>query len=106
MNKGIKLKSLNLLPVLKKFYSKYGRHAAFGIVIIVLLTYVLIVMKINTLANADPSPDQEVTVTTSIPHIDSKAVQQIQTLENNNTEVHSLFEQARNNPFSENQPPQ
>ena len=101
MSKDLSLKSLNVLPALKKGYSKYGRHAVFGVVILILLVYVLVVLKINSLANAEPSPDQEVLVTNSIPKIDGNAIKQIQALENNNTQVHALFEQARNNPFQE-----
>jgi hypothetical protein len=101
MSKDINLKSINLLPQLKKYYSKYSRHAAFGGIIIVLLIYVLAVLKINSLANAEPTPDQEVVVSTSVPKIDGKAIGQIQSLEDNNTQVHSLFDQARNNPFQE-----
>jgi hypothetical protein len=101
MSKNISLKSFNLLPALKKFYSRYSRHAAFAGIIIILLIYVMVVFKIKGLASAEPSPDQETVVTGSIPKIDGKAVQQIQSLEASNTEVHSLFEQARNNPFQE-----
>ncbi|MBX4190883.1 hypothetical protein KW794_02230 [Candidatus Saccharibacteria bacterium] len=101
MSKELSLKSINFLPSLKKLYSKYSRHTAFGAIILVLLIYVIVVLKINNLANAEPSIDQETVVTGSIPKIDDKAIKQIQSLEASNTEVHSLFEQARNNPFQE-----
>jgi hypothetical protein len=101
MSKDINLKSIKILPFIKKFYSRYRRHAVFGVLIAVLLVYVLVVFNINRLANADISPEQESTVTTSIPKIDAKAIDQIQTLENNSPQVHSLFEHARNNPFQE-----
>lgn len=101
MSKDISLKSINFLPPLKKFYSKYRRHAAFGAIIIVLLVYVLVVLKIDNLANAEPSVDQQTVVTGSIPKIDGQAIKQIQSLEASNTQVHALFEQARNNPFQE-----
>jgi hypothetical protein len=101
MSKDISLKSLNVLPAIRKFYAKYGGHAVFGAVLLVLLVYVFAVARINSLANAEPSADQQVTVTNSVPHIDPKTINQIQNLENNNTEVHSLLEHARSNPFSE-----
>lgn len=101
MSKNIDLKSVNFLSPIKKFYSKYSRHAAFGAMILVLLIYVMVVLKINNLANAEPSSDQETAIAGSIPKIDDKAIQQIQALEASNTQVHSLFEQARNNPFQE-----
>ncbi len=101
MSKEISLKSFNLLPAARKIYSRYGGHAVFSAVLLVLLVYVFVVVRINSFANAEPSADQQTAVTNSVPRIDSKTIDQIQNLENNNTEVHSLFEQARNNPFSE-----
>lgn len=101
MSKEISLKSFNLVPAARKLYSRYGGHAVFGAVLFVLLVYVFIVIRINSLANAEPSLDQQNTVNSSVPHIDPKTINQIQSLENNNTDVHSLFEQARSNPFSE-----
>jgi predicted PurR-regulated permease PerM len=101
MNKDVSLKSLNFLPLIRRFYSKYQRHAVFGALILVLLVYVLVVLRINSLANAEPSSDQEQVVNNSIPKIDGKQITQIQNLENNNADVHALFNQARNNPFAE-----
>jgi hypothetical protein len=101
MSQDLKLKSFNPVPFLKKYYAKYRQHTVFGAILLVLLIYVFVVLKINTLANAEPNPDQENVVTASIPKIDGKAINQIQSLESNNTQVHSLFEQARNNPFQE-----
>jgi predicted PurR-regulated permease PerM len=92
---------MNVLAPVKKFYSKYRRHTVFIVILLVLLIYVVVVLKINSLANAEPTPDQETVVTGSIPKIDGTAIKQIQSLEASNTDVHSLFEQARNNPFSE-----
>lgn len=101
MSKEISLKSINFLPAIKKFSSRYSRHAAFAGILIVLLVYVIVVLKINSLANAEPTPDQETVVTGSIPKIDGAAIKQIQSLEDSNTQIHSLFESARNNPFQE-----
>ena len=101
MSKDISLKSIKIIPKLKKYAAKYHKHAAFAALIVVLLVYVLVMLKINLLANAEPTPDQQQVITSSVPRIDPNAVKQIQNLENNNTDVHSLFEQARNNPFSE-----
>jgi len=99
--KDINLKSLNILPLATKLSKKYSKHAAFGVLIIVLLTYVLVVMKIGTLSKAEPDPNQPPDSSTLIPRVNQKAIDQIQSLESNNTQIHSLFEQARNNPFQE-----
>jgi hypothetical protein len=101
MSKNIDIKSINLMPLIRKWSRQYGRHAIFAAVIIVLLVYLLIAFKISNLAKAEPGPDQETTVTSAIPRIDQNAVNQIQSLEQNNTDIHSLFESARNNPFQE-----
>ena len=101
MSKEISLKSFNFLPVLKKIYSKYRRHTVFAVILVVLFIYVLVVLKINQLSNAEPTADQETIVTNAIPKIDGNAIKQIQALENSNTQVHALFEKARNNPFGE-----
>jgi len=101
MNKGPNLKNLNIKAMAAKFAKRFGKHVIFAAILAVLLVYLMMVFRINSLANADPGPDQEVVVTNSIPKVDPKAVSQIQSLEQNNTQVHALFEQARNNPFQE-----
>jgi hypothetical protein len=100
-NANIDLKSINLKPLLKKYLPKLSKHAIFTAIVAVLVVYLFVVFKINTLANANPGPDQEDTVTASIPKVDKNAVNQIQSLEQNNTDIHTLFESARNNPFQE-----
>ena len=102
MSKNISLKSISSIkPLAVKLYARFGRHIVFTVLFSVLLVYLLIVFKISTLAKAEPAPDQQVNISTSIPKIDKNAVNQIQSLEQNNTEIHSLFESARNNPFQE-----
>ncbi|MDB5160825.1 MAG: hypothetical protein JWO96_205 [Candidatus Saccharibacteria bacterium] len=78
-----------------------GGHAAFAAVMVVLIVYILVVWQISSLSTAEPTADAEAIAATQIPKIDQRAINQIQALENNNTQVHSLFNSARNNPFSE-----
>ncbi len=101
MSKEIKLKHISLKPLINKYYKRFGRHLIFAALFAVLLVYLLIVFKISNLAKAEPDPSQEAGLTTAIPKIDKNAVNQIQSLEQNNTEIKSLFEPARNNPFQE-----
>lgn len=103
MNKtSLNLKSLNsLLPLVSKLLKKYSRHAVFGAILVVLLVYILVVFKINNLAKAEPGPNQNTNTANLIPKVDQNAVNQIQSLEQSNTQIHSLFESARNNPFQE-----
>ena len=101
MNLDLKIKSL-LSPALLKDLKKFKRHIIFVVLIIVLLTYVVVVLKISTLSKAEPTPDQTAADSgTIIPHVNQQAINRIQSLEDHNTQIHSLFEQARNNPFQE-----
>ena len=100
--KSLDLKSLNSLkPLAAKFMKKYSTHAAFAAVIVVLLVYILVVFKISSLAKAEPGADQTTPTANLIPKVNQKSVSQIQSLEQSNTQIHSLFEAARNNPFQE-----
>jgi hypothetical protein len=101
MSANVELKSIKLKPLLKKLASRFGRHAIFAVIFGVLLAYLFVVFRISSLAKAEPGPDQQGVITSSIPKVDKNAVSQIQSLEQNNTQIHSLFEQARNNPFQE-----
>jgi hypothetical protein len=95
MKKGLNLKSI------KNILQKYTKHAVLGAVLIVLAIYIFVVFKISSLSKAEPTPDQVSSNATLIPRVNQKAVDQIQSLENSNTDIHSLFEHARNNPFQE-----
>jgi hypothetical protein len=97
--KNIDLKAIK--KQVTKFTKAESKHAAFLGIIFVLLLYVLMVWKISGFATAEPSSDDTAIAQSKIPKIDKKAVTQILTLEQNNTQVHSLFNNARNNPFQE-----
>lgn len=91
--KGLLAKSKKILPVLTK-------HAVFIALMVVLTAYLFVVWQISQMAGAEP-PAGDDTATTAIPKVDKNAIDQIQALEQSNTEVKSLFNSARNNPFSE-----
>jgi hypothetical protein len=103
MNKDLNfnLKAINLPALFDKVFKKYGRHAVFAAVILVLLSYMLVVFRISSLAKAEPSADQATSQPIVIPKVDQEAIDHIQSLEANNTQLHGLFDQARNNPFQE-----
>ena len=101
MNTNLDLKSIKLSQLTRIFSKRFGKHLAFAALLVVLLCYILVVYRINGLANAEPDASQQVTITNAIPKIDPNAVNQIQSLEQSNTDIHALFEQARNNPFQE-----
>lgn len=103
MSKNINFDFKELLPQLKKFQKKLSKHFSFILTIVVLMVYLFVVWHIKSLATVEPTPEaqDEALVTTKIPKIDQKAINQIQSLENNSPAVHSLFNEARNNPFHE-----
>lgn len=101
MNTKLDLKSIKLGALLNSFSKRFGKHLVFGTLLIVLFCYIFVVYKINRFASAEPDATQQITITNSIPKIDPSAVNQIQSLEQNNTNVRALFDQARNNPFQE-----
>jgi len=93
---------LNKLKKQLNQLSKVGaKHIAFVGVMIVLITYLFVVWNISKLSVAEPSGDDSASIQTHIPKIDKAAIDQIQSLEQNNTDIHSLFNDARNNPFQE-----
>jgi predicted negative regulator of RcsB-dependent stress response len=96
--------NLNLASIQKKVTAltpQAKRHSTFIALMVVLLAYIVVVWRISQLAVAEPSADATAASQTSIPHVDQKAIDQIQSLEQNNTQVQSLFDSARNNPFQE-----
>ncbi len=101
MSKELSVKNLNLKSSISKFLKKYSRHAAFGSVIVVLLAYIFVVYKISGFAKAEPAADKTASNPLVIPQVDQKAISHIQSLEQSNTQIHTLFEQARTNPFQE-----
>jgi predicted PurR-regulated permease PerM len=102
-NANLNLDFKTLLPKLKKAQEVLLKHAVFIALILVLLVYVFIVQKINQFANAEPTASAQTVALAkaAVPRIDKSAIQQIQSLENTNTQTQALFEQARNNPFQE-----
>jgi hypothetical protein len=101
MNKGLNLKSIDFRSVALKYSRRYGKHLTFAAAIVVLLVYLFVVMKISSLSKAEPDPSQTVDTKSLVPHVNQQAIDRIQALENNSPQIHSLFEQARNNPFQE-----
>ena|SRR5579862_8777851 len=98
-NKDLKLP--NFKTLVPKLYKKFGKHTAFGVVLLILLVYIFVVFRISQLSNAEPTAEQTSSTASLIPKINQNAINQIQSLENNSPQVHTLFEQARNNPFQE-----
>lgn len=100
-NRSLDLKSI--IPKLNKYWHKFSAHAPFAILILVLLVYLFVVWQIRNLSAAEPSPEAESQAINSakISKIDKQAIGQIQKLEENSPQIKTLFDKARQNPFSE-----
>lgn len=99
MSMQLNLKSLR--PFSKKIRKLIAGHGIFIVTMVVLLTYLLVVWRISSYVSAEPDGASESAAAAAIPRIDKNAIEQIQALEDNNTQVRSLFNSARNNPFQE-----
>jgi hypothetical protein len=77
------------------------RYALAGFIIFVALVYGIVLLRLNSLNNQQPTEDQVTSQVKAarIPHIDQSVVQQLQSLQDHSVGVQTLFDQARNNPF-------
>jgi hypothetical protein len=97
--------NLNLSDLPKQFSRLTKRTVPYIPIIffvVIALVYGLVLLRIGMLAGAQPSDaDVSSKVSQLTPHIDKSAAEQLQSLENNNVNVQTLFDQARANPFGE-----
>ncbi len=92
-----------LLQQLKPFTNFVQRYLTFIVLTLFLLIYTVLVVRIDQFSGATPS-DAEVASkqqTISHPKVNQATLGKIQQLQNQNIQVQALFNQARNNPFSE-----
>ena len=70
---------------------------------VVMVLVGFLVFQINRLATAEPTDTmiEEKLQTVARPKLDQAVIERIQQLQDQNVEVRSLFDQARNNPFNE-----
>lgn len=101
MSKGVKLNFGSLKSKAKKLLPVVAKHASFIIMLVVLMAYLFVVWRISQLAGAEPPAETADITTSAIPKVDKNAINQIQALEKSNTQVHTLFNSARSNPFQE-----
>jgi Na+-transporting methylmalonyl-CoA/oxaloacetate decarboxylase gamma subunit len=100
----MKLDTQAITQKIAKLLVAFKKYSVFSFVIVFLCIYVFLVQHIGTLINSEASP-QAVTDTSTKPisrlKVDKGAVEQMQQLESQNIEVQTLFNQARQNPFTE-----
>ncbi|CAN5710630.1 hypothetical protein BH23PAT2_BH23PAT2_02990 [soil metagenome] len=83
--------------------AKFRRFSVFIFIITVLSLYSFLVLHISSLTQIETN-EQAVTEqlkTTKRPRIDQSAIEKIEDLQDQNVQVDSLFQEARDNPFSE-----
>lgn len=92
--------SLSRLQPVIIFVKKYITFM-FGIVMLLILCF--FVFRINQFSRTEPSNDAIDEKLQSVKRLklDKNVVEKIQQLQDQNVQVQSLFDQARNNPFSE-----
>lgn len=91
------------LEKLSPALTKIAGHLHFIFIVVLLACCGYLVQQINSYANVTPDSSDIVTETQTIakPRVDQAALEQLQKLEDQNIEVQSIFEEARNNPFTE-----
>jgi len=99
MNADISLTSIK--RKLSGIGPKVSKHISFAAILFILLIYIFTVWRVSRLATAEPSSTDTAAAQETVPKVDQKAINQVLKLENNSPQVHSLFNDARNNPFGE-----
>lgn len=97
---------IELPSYLRKFsptLQRYRRYLPIMVFVLFMLLSAGLVLQINRLSRQEPSEDAVTEKLTSIktPKVDQATLNKIQQLQDQNVDVKSLFDQARNNPFSE-----
>jgi hypothetical protein len=102
-NQNINLDLKNLGPQLLGLAQKLNRYAGILFFILVAGVYGFVILRISTLSNVQPTTDDITTQASpvSIPKVDPKVVKQLEALKDNSSNVQTLFESARQNPFQE-----
>ena len=79
------------------------RYGTVLFMVLLIAVYGFVVYRIYLAGSAEPSVAEISTHAqeTATPHIDAKAVGQLETLQDRSVNVKTLFDQARNNPFGE-----
>lgn len=80
---------------------KLQRYSFLIFFISIAVIYGLLLLRISTLTNQQPSETQisQQVKASRMPHIDKSIIKQLQSLEDNSVSVKALFNQARSNPF-------
>ena len=94
---------IKFVPMLMRLARKLQPYLNVMLFMVFAAVYVFMIMKINSLSDApvDENAVLEQVNASPAPRIDSKAVDQLQTLKDNSVNVQTLFEENRSSPFQE-----
>jgi hypothetical protein len=99
MNEKKSMDVKDLLPAVLTSFHKVGRYALILFVVFLAIIYSVILYRVYTLSTAEPS--SEAISQAGTPHINADVVNQLLELKDNNVQVQTLFNDARDNPFQE-----
>ena len=102
-NGNINLDLKNIGPQLLGMLQKLNRFAAIFFFLFVAGVYGFVVFRVNTLSNVQPniSEVEAKAPSAKIPKIDPAVARQLESMKDNSVGVKTLFDNARNSPFSE-----
>ncbi len=101
MNLNIDLK--NLPEKLSPLFRLLAKHVNLIVIIVFALIYCFFLVRINSLAASKPSEEAIIEKMEAVkrPRIDEKAADKMLQLEDQNIQIQTLFNEARQNPFAE-----
>lgn len=91
------------LKAISSLFHKLASYLGLAFVLAMLGLYSFLVFRINSLTTSDPTEESitQALSTVQRPKLDQTIVEKVQSLEDNSVEVKALFQEARDNPFSE-----
>lgn len=98
-----KLPINNILKAIKHLAVWSKRHVVIIVFLCAAILYTGLILHINNLNQREPTDDAvtEKLQTIKRPKVDQSIVDKLQNLQDNSTDVQSLFKAARDNPFQE-----
>ena len=102
-----KLDIKELLNKLSTGLPKLRRYSIVAFVVLVGLIYGFVVFRISNLSKVQPTTDQidSQVQASRVLYVDKSVVLQLKSLQDNSVTVKALFDQARSNPFQQDQSP-
>lgn len=91
----------SLIARFSTYIENARRFSVVGFVVLVAVLYGFVLLRINTLSNAEPSDDSVTSQVQAakVPRIEPSVVKQLESLHDNSVNVRSLFNDSRSNPF-------